>query len=210
MSCRSCGRGTTCRCCTTTGPTGPSGTGGTGPTGPAGSSGAGSTGPTGPTGSSGGGSTGPTGPTGPAVNIQLLGIKQVPLPPDNPGLVTLTPTDLINATHPNSRYFGLQFTGGTSEATVDVVLPIPATLDDAYFIDIENASNGVIVSVQTEEPATGNAVRLSLAGSGSTGELLWRPATDAAIAVSVAQAYRMKVQVRPDGVWEVPGYTNAG
>ena len=168
-------------------------------------------GPTGPTGPSGGGggSTGPTGPTGPAVNMQLLGVKQVALPPDNPGLVTLTPTDLINATHPTARYFGLQFTGGTSEATVSIVLPKPATLDDAYFIDIENVSNGVAVIVETENPPTGNTVTLTLPGSGSFGELTWRNATNAAIASTVAQEYRTKVQVRPDGVWQVPGYTNA-
>lgn len=56
---------------------------------------------------------------------------------------TITPGDLVNVTHPNSQYLGVQFLNGPGESACTVTLPTPSTDDDSYelIMDLQKANS---------------------------------------------------------------------
>jgi hypothetical protein len=61
---------------------------------------------------------------------------------------------LANPGHPGATYRFVRLVGGTPEATVNVIIPTPATDNDDYILGIWNASDGVQISVGTGAGAT--------------------------------------------------------
>jgi hypothetical protein len=174
-------------------PTGPTGAGGAGgPTGP--------TGTVGPTGSRGG--TGPTGAQGNAGCCQI-GYTTIPVP-DVP-IYTVNPTQLLNPSHPGATWLGIIFTGG-GETTL-VVLPPPATDNEAYEITIEgrmNSSNTFCNNQAAGVPVGGSLILQNQ----QTLEVSLENEIDVRASGSQTEwTYRTKVASRLDGLWRVPGFT---
>lgn len=113
--------------------------------------------------------------------------------------VTLTRQELKNASHPNVWYDAVRFTGGQDSVTVSIFFPEPASLDDAYSIEVENRSEDDI------RIFSGNAgTSLILKAFQVSEQSLEEEIQDVA---ATTWTYRTRVRFLPGGAFRVPGFT---
>lgn len=91
-----------------------------------------------------------------------IGMLQIAIASPQPVSITVTLGDLVNVTHPASKYLGIQFSGGAEDGHTRVILPKPATNDDSYVLSMD-------LSKMISPPAVSAA--LEFANDAATGDI---------------------------------------
>ena len=129
-----------------------------------------------------------------------IGLREFAIP-DGSTLLAVTPTQLQNPAHPGATYRFLRFLGGNTDVNTRVVLPKPASQDDAYEVVVENRSLGGLILAN--DPLSGDTFTLF----GSADEVSLEQEIDSRAGGGTnAWTYRTAVMVTIEGTYRVPGF----